>query len=196
MNLTIDALGDKCPVPVVKAKKALGTLTEGTVEMLVDNETSVRNLENLADSLKCTVEVARLEEQKFRVLITKDGNALSEDAPAAFSGSRVIVFSSDMMGTGDDGLGATLMKAFVFAVSQQDVLPDTMLFYNGGAKLTVEGSECLADLGKLADAGVEILTCGTCLKHYGIEDKLAVGTVTNMYVIVEKQMEAGTIIRP
>ena len=44
--------------------------------------------------------------------------------------------------------------------------------------------------------GVEILTCGTCLNHYGIADKLRVGQVTNMYVIAEKQMNATLVIRP
>ena len=43
---------------------------------------------------------------------------------------------------------------------------------------------------------MEILTCGTCLKFYGLEDKLAVGDVTNMYVIVEKQLNAGVVVRP
>ena len=54
----------------------------------------------------------------------------------------------------------------------------------------------LEDLNKLANAGVEIFSCGTCLKHFDIEDKLAVGAVTNMYVIVEKQIQAGIIVRP
>ena len=45
-------------------------------------------------------------------------------------------------------------------------------------------------------AGCEILTCGTCLDHYGIKDQLAVGEVTNMYVIVEKMEQAVRVVRP
>ena len=100
------------------------------------------------------------------------------------------------MGRGDDELGRKLMKAFIFAVTQQDELPATMLFYNGGAKLTCEGSPVLDDLACLAEQGVEILTCGTCLEHYGIKDKLQVGEVTNMYVIVEKMEKASVVVRP
>ena len=96
----------------------------------------------------------------------------------------------------DDELGHKLMKAFIFAVTQQEELPATMLFYNGGAKLTVEGSPVLDDLKGLAEQGVEILTCGTCLDHYGIKDQLAVGEVTNMYVIVEKMEQAVRVVRP
>ena len=77
-----------------------------------------------------------------------------------------------------------------------DKLPKTMLFYNGGATLTAEGSDSLEDLKSLEAQGVEIMTCGTCLDYYGLKKKLAVGTVTNMYSIVETMANAGKIIRP
>mgnify|MGYP001439145571 CR=1 FL=1 len=68
-----------------------------------------------------------------------------------------------------------------------------MLFYNGGAKLTVEGSASLEDIRGLEAQGVEIMTCGTCLNYYGLTDKLAVGGVTNMYSIVEKLAGASRV---
>lgn len=197
MDLTVDALGDKCPVPVVKAKKALATMDEGTLEMLVDNETSVTNLENFGKSQNCEVSHEQLAADKFSVKIVK--TAGSEPAAAAAGtagvGPRVVVVPSNVMGHGDDELGDVLIKAFIFALTQQDELPDSVLFYNGGVKLTIEGSPVLDDVKKLADAGVEILSCGTCLMHYGIQDKLAVGEATNMYVIVEKQLQAGVVVR-
>ena len=199
MDMTVDALGDKCPVPVVKAKKALATMETGTLEMLVDNETSVKNLTSFAKSQKCEVSSEQLEEEKYSVKIVKTEASVAAAAPAeggAGVGPRVVVVPSNVMGHGDDVLGDALIKAFVFALTQQDDLPDCMLFYNGGVKLTCEGSPVLDDLNKLATAGVEIFSCGTCLKHYGIEEKLAVGEVTNMYVIVEKQLQAGVIVRP
>ena len=199
MELTVDALGDKCPIPVVKAKKALATIDEGTLEMLVDNETSVKNLTSFAHAQKCEVTSEQLAEEKYSVKIVKTAES-SAAAPAAGgsagTGPCVVVVPSPVMGHGDNELGEVLIKSFIFALTQQDELPDSILFYNGGVKLTCEGSPVLEDLNKLADAGVEIFSCGTCLKHYGIEDKLAVGEVTNMYVIVEKQMQAGIIVRP
>lgn len=197
MDLTVDALGDKCPVPVVKAKKALATMDSGTLEVLVDNETSVTNLTSFAKAQNCAVSHEQLGEEKFSVRIVKDENSVAVDAGgSAGVGPSVVVVPSSVMGHGDDELGEVLIKAFVFALTQQDDLPDAVLFYNGGVKLTCEGSAVLDDLRKLADAGVEILSCGTCLKHYGIEEKLAVGEATNMYVIVEKQLKAGIVVRP
>ena len=197
MDMTVDALGDKCPVPVVKAKKALAAMDEGTLEVLVDNETSVKNLTSFAKSQNCEVASEQIEEEKYSVRIVKTAASIATapESGGAGVGPRVVVVPSSVMGHGDDELGDVLVKAFVFALTQQDDLPDAILFYNGGVKLTCEGSPVLDDLNKLACAGVEILSCGTCLKHYGIEEKLAVGEVTNMYVIVEKQLQAGIVVR-
>ena len=115
---------------------------------------------------------------------------------AAVWDGPLVAVDTDVMGRGSEELGRTLMKGFLFAVSQLPVLPKTMLFYNGGAHLTVEGSACLEDLKNLEAQGVEILTCGTCLNHYGLTDKLAVGGVTNMYEIVERMESAGHIVKP
>ncbi len=98
--------------------------------------------------------------------------------------------------SGNDELGHVLMKSFVYALTQQDVLPETMIFYNTGAKLTCEGSPVLQDLQTLAAMGVEIVTCGTCLDFQHLKEKLQIGTVTNMYDIAERLLKADHIIRP
>jgi selenium metabolism protein YedF len=109
---------------------------------------------------------------------------------------QIVVINSRTMGTGSDELGGILIKSFIYALTQQDELPKTILFYNGGAYLTCQDSPVLEDLQSLEAQGVELLTCGTCLDFYGLKDKLAVGNVTNMYVIVEKQAKADKVIRP
>ena len=106
------------------------------------------------------------------------------------------MLSSDQMGGGNEELGRILMKGFVYALTQLEELPETVLLYNGGAKLSVEGSQSLEDLKNLEAQGVEILTCGTCLNFYELADKLKVGSVTNMYEIVEKMSGARLVIRP
>ena len=63
-------------------------------------------------------------------------------------------------------------------------------------KLAIEGAESLQDLKSLEERGVEILSCGTCLNFYGITEKLRVGSVTNMYTILERQMKATRVIKP
>lgn len=205
MTKTVDARKIPCPGPVIEAKKALKDMEQGTLEVLVDNEIAVQNLKKLGAYLNLETAASKQDDHNFTVTFQKDGQA--SDAEVKVSGKeacypdgrkkkQLVVISSDCMGSGSDELGRQLMKGFIYALTELDQLPETMLFYNGGAKLTVEGSDALEDLRLLEAQGVEILTCGTCLNHYGLSEKLAVGTVTNMYVIAEKMMEARTILKP
>lgn len=212
--ITVNAMGDICPIPVVKTKKALGELNgPGEIEVLVDNETAVKNVTKMAKSSGASAESEQLGEKQYRVLITvgegaaeqlksaHNADAKTQAQPGAAAGCRtcvgtVVAIGSDRMGEGSEELGHILMKSFIFALTQLDDLPDKILFYNGGAKITIEGSESLEDLKTLEEQGVEIMTCGTCLDYYGIKDKLAIGSVTNMYSIVETLQSAMNVIRP
>ena len=195
MKITVDAMGDACPIPVIKTKKALDEAGENAeIEVLVDNETALKNVTKMAGSTGAEVTGEKIAEGQYRVLI-RSGNAAGQAGGNA-DGETIVVVSSDKMGEGADELGHILMKSFIFAVTQLETLPAKMVFYNGGAKLTVEGSPALEDLKSLEEQGVEIMTCGTCLDFYGLKDKLAVGSVTNMYSIVETLQGAMSVIRP
>ena len=201
MMLKVDARGDTCPLPVVKAKKAISELKgAGEVEVLVDNEIAVQNLTKMAQQKGYQYSAEKLAEREYRVLFTVgEPAAEEEEAPACAPDARtdtVVAISAAVMGEGSEELGKTLLKAFVFALTQQDKLPKTILFYNGGAALTCEGSAMLEDLKALEAQGVEIMTCGTCLNFYGLTEKLAVGSVTNMYTIAEKLTQAGNVVKP
>lgn len=203
--LKVNAMGDTCPIPVVKTKEAIRQLGAdgGVVETLVDNDIAVQNLTKMANQKGYGVESEKLGENEYQVTMTVGAGA---DLPAeseetvcmvpAGQRNTVVVVAADHMGEGEGELGKNLLKAFLYALSQQESLPKTILFYNGGASLTCQGSLSLEDLKSMAERGVEILTCGTCLNFYGLTEKLAVGGVTNMYDIVEKQMAADLIVRP
>ena len=199
--ITVNAMGDNCPIPVIKTKKAMAALTgPETIEVLVDNEIAVQNVTKMASSSGGKVTSEKLGDAEYKVTIEMELAPAAEGAEAGGApdarDNTVVVVSSDRMGSGNDELGKVLIKGFIFAVTQLDTLPKTMLFYNGGATLTTEGSDSLEDLKSLEAQGVEIMTCGTCLDYYGLKDKLAVGTVTNMYSIVETMAKAGRIVRP
>lgn len=203
--IKVNAIGDTCPIPVVKAKNAIKELKgAGQVEILVDNEIAVQNLTKMANQKNYGVCSEKLEEQKYKVVMTigevpKPEEGSEEKEEVCIPDARrntVVVISSETMGEGDDTLGKILMKGFLFALTQQEELPSTILFYNGGAKLTCQDAPTLEDLKSLEAQGVEILTCGTCLNHYGLTEKLQVGSVTNMYVIAEKMTQAGLLVKP
>lgn len=218
--IKVNAIGDTCPIPVIKTKNAIKQMNgEGVVEVMVDNEIAVQNLTKMAKQKQYACRSEKLSGEEYRVVITvtkgaqEDGRqtdalaavtfpAPSEtpDADACIPDGRkkkkIVVIRSGKMGEGNDELGTVLMKGFIYALTELDRLPETILLYNGGAPLSCEGSDSLEDLKTLEAQGVEIMTCGTCLNYYGLTDKLAVGTVTNMYAIAEKMSEADTIICP
>lgn len=194
-------MGDNCPIPVIKTKKAMQALTgPETIEVLVDNEIAVQNVTKMAAAQGGEVSSEKLGEKEYKVTIKMQGAPEGAEEEITCTpdkkGDMIVVVPSDRMGSGNDELGKVLIKGFLFAVTQLDTLPKKILFYNGGATLTVEGSDSLEDLKSMEAQGVEILTCGTCLDYYQVKDKLAVGSVTNMYSIVEAMAEAGKIIRP
>lgn len=211
--ITVNAIGDTCPVPVVKTKKAIEKL-EGpdTVETLVDNEIAVENLKKMAAQMGYAVSDSKTDDSVYSVKITVDkidkvlsDNSENENIADCKADAcdlknaaceKIVVIRSEFMGEGDKELGKVLIKGFIYAISQQEQLPKTMLFYNGGAKLTCEGSDSIDDLKVLEEKGVEIYTCGTCLNYYGLTEKLCVGEITNMYEIARKMTEASLIVCP
>lgn len=200
MKKIVNALGDQCPLPVVKATHALQEMTEaGTLEVHVDNAIAVQNLLRMASGHKLKASEKQLNAKEYVVVMEVNGEQAEAAAPTAVAEdskeNMVVAIASECLGHGDETLGKTLMKGFIFALSQLPVLPTTILFYNGGAKLTVEGSDSLEDLQHMAAAGVNILTCGTCLNFYGLTEKLAVGEVSNMYTIVETLANADKVIK-
>ena len=204
MEKIIDCKGMACPLPVVNAKKAAEELNSGDVlTVLVDNEIAVQNLTRFAEHKGYGVSAEKKAQKEYAVVMQISGaaaDAAREEEVACVMDSRrkgmLVVLSGNVMGTGDAKLGTSLMKAFVFALTKQDQLPDTILCYNTGAYLTCEGADTLEDLKLMESEGVTVLTCGTCLDFYGLKEKLAVGGVTNMYDIVERMENAAQIIKP
>lgn len=204
--IQVNAMGDACPIPVVKTKKAISAMkTSDILVTLVDNEIAVQNLTKLGKSMGYPVTSEKLGEKEYKVQMevtieTEDSKEeKAEEVLTCIPDSRnntVVVISSPRMGEGNDELGTVLMKGFFYALTQLDELPKTILFYNGGATLTCEGSASLEDLKSLEAQGVEILTCGTCLNYYEMSDKLRVGEITNMYTIAEKMTGAGKLVKP
>lgn len=201
MEKIVDARGMACPLPVVNAKKAAEGLNTGdTLIVRVDNEIAVQNLQRFAQHMGFAASGEKLGDAEFTVTMVIGGDAQAEPEIACNLDTRkkgmLVVLSANTMGTGEEKLGKALMKAFVFALTRQDTLPETILCYNTGAYLTTEGADTLEDLKLLESEGVTILTCGTCLDFYGLKEKLAVGGVTNMYEIVQRMESATTIVRP
>lgn len=180
----INAKGLLCPKPVIITKQKLDEMEEGTVEVEVDNRVCVNNLEKFAQGQGFDFDYKEFAEDDFLVTIVKSKDSVAKEET---SGDEfTLAITSNTMGGGEEELGKILIKSFVYTVSQTKPLPKTIVFYNKGVFLTCEGSEVLDDLKAMADQGVEIISCGTCLDYYKLKEKLQIGEISNMYTIYEK----------
>jgi selenium metabolism protein YedF len=108
----------------------------------------------------------------------------------------VIYINSDFMGKGDNGLGALLMGNFLSTLGDFMQEITHILLVNSGVRLACEGSDKAGVLAMLADGGVEVLCCGTCLNHFNMKERLRAGKVSNMFTITEKLTGARRVITP
>lgn len=204
--IKVNAIGDACPIPVVKTKNAIRELGgSGAVEVSVDNEIAVQNLLKMAKQKEYEAEFEKKSNTEYIVTINVNGGEASDAKPVTKATVKsdeiklketIVVIDSDKMGDGDEEFSKTLLKGFIYALSSQDIPPAKILFYNTGVRLTTEGSASIEDLKVLEKAGAKIYSCGACLNNYGLTEKLSVGEVTNMYDIVSYLMEADLVIRP
>lgn len=191
--IKVNAVGEVCPKPVIMTKKALKEIESGIVEVSVDNETSKENVEKMAKEMGYTSQTA---ENSGVFVITINKTADVQKTENEKEENIVISIGSDKMGEGEDELGKILIKGFVYALTEMETLPKTILLYNKGVFLASTFEDTVKDLKVLEERGVEILSCGTCANFYHVQDKLKVGTVTNMYTILERQMKASKVIKP
>ena len=203
----IDVRTLACPGPVLKLRDLLDG-GERAIMMHVADDLSRSNVTRFATSRGAEVEAEAASSGSFKIRITA-GNDAAGSRPgeeelldcalpetAAAAGPLVVQISAATMGTGDDELGALLMRSFLKTQIQLEHRPDAILFYNNGVKLCCEGSVLLDDLKGLEESGIDIIACGTCLNFFELADQLRVGRVTDMLEIASRLAEAGSIVRP
>jgi len=203
---TIDVRDLACPGPVLRLRDLLGA-GEREICMHVADELCRSNVSRFAASRGAEVEVEDPGDGSFVVTITAGDDAararsgkealLVSEVPAIGPvGPRVVQITAGTMGSGDDELGALLLRSFLKTQSQLDRKPDAIIFYNDGVKLCCEGSLLLDDLRALEMAGIEIIACGTCLNFFELGDSLEIGRVTDMLEIASRLADAGSIVCP
>jgi selenium metabolism protein YedF len=198
--MRVDARGLGCPKPVIMAEEALSSIDEGIVDVLVDNEASVSNLSRFAAKSGFYSETSR-QNGHWQVKIVKGypcevphaeplapAQAVSTERSEAVyrepEKDILMVVGSDVIGK-EEALGKVLMKSLFETMKVTKELPHTIFFLNAGVKLTTVDEEMVMILNDFEQMGVEIFSCGTCLKHYGLESEMKVGYRGSSYNVVE-----------
>lgn len=184
-NKRLDCTDLDCPMPVIKAKQFLEENENIVLDVIVDNNVAVQNLEKLAKSLSLKSKSSK-DGNNFVVSIEKKETIQNdENKMIVTQENQTILIRTNILGYGNDDLGATLMKGFIFTLTQSKPFPKKVMFLNSGVKLTSENEETIKNLKVLEENGVEIVSCGACLDFYNLKESVKVGSIGNMYDIVD-----------
>jgi selenium metabolism protein YedF len=176
------------------AEEEPSKITEGTVEVLVDNEPSADNLAWFAKRNGLYSETTR-DGRDWRVKIVKGYSCTPVDEKGVEAKQKhlLLVIGTDSFGK-DEELGRMLVKGFFETMKVTKEVPHTIFFLNAGVKLTTVNEEILPVLKELEAMGAEIFSCGTCLKYYDLESALKVGYRGTTNHIVEGLKDFNKVV--
>ena len=194
----VDCRGLACPQPVLLTKKALDASPE-VLTTIVDNVVAKENIVKFATASGYGVSIESGDGiyyiRMVPHLVIKTPIANTEQKPvAAETGPPVYLFTQDVLGNGSPELGTILIKSFFISLLETNPQPRAILLLNSGVRLAVADSPVLPSLTALAERGVTVLSCGTCLDYFNLKDKLSVGAITNMFsILAELNVQGRTI---
>ena len=191
----LDCAGMPCPQPVLQCKQCVDNGSPAAFEVVVDNDAARENVTRYLGTRGYAVR-AEARDGRWRLTARRQDAAPAAPAPAAAGEHKVCVFlPSEFVGSGDDALGAKLMVAFLGTLPELGEELWRLVLVNGAVRMTVPGHPAFEKLSALADAGVSILVCGTCLDFFGLLERKAVGQTTNMLDVVTSLQLATKVVR-
>jgi hypothetical protein len=107
-----------------------------------------------------------------------------------------ILLTADGIGRGDDSLGRVLMANFLRFQAERTDPVEAVILMNSAVKLACDGSadfEAQEYLGQLVARGARVLSCRTCLEHYGLVESVTIGETGGMGQFVE-MMRDGRVL--
>ena len=192
--ITVNAVGKACPEPVIMTRAAV---EKGAVELevLVDNTVAVSNVTRFLEGQGFRVQHQE-NGSEFKLTARREGSAVSADpAPRPQGKARLAVLvAGKTLGREDKELGEVLIKGFLGTLSKLETPPAVLALMNEGVKLALPDASTCDHLKDLERAGTKILVCGTCSNHFGVTERVGVGTVSNMFEILEAVTGADKVL--
>ena len=198
--ITVNAVGKACPEPVIMTRAAVEK-GAAELEVLVDNAVAVSNVTRFLEG-----QGFRVQHQEnggeFKLTARRDGAAASagsaavaDSAPRPQGKARLaVLIAGKTLGREDKELGEVLIKGFLGTLSKLETPPAVLALMNEGVKLALSDASTCDHLKDLERTGTKILVCGTCTTHFGITERVGVGTISNMFEILEAVTGADKVL--
>lgn len=215
---TLNCQGLSCPGPVLRVKKHIEEHSPTNLTVIVDNDAARENVSRFLSNAGYVVhsakdgELWKLEARRIQSEVVShvkvpaypqsDSSTkwlpkeLAERAYEPETRRIAVLLTAPVIGSGDDELGAKLMKNFLATLPEIGKDLWRVILLNGAVRLATKDSPVLEQLTALSSDNVSILVCGTCLEHFGLMESKAVGETTNMLDVVTSLQLADSVIRP
>lgn len=205
-DISIDCKGLPCPQPVLRCKETIEKDGPAKLVVIVDNDAARENVTRFMTMQGYTVQAEKSGSDHIVTGLRAGGAGSGDDCTecavmteaeiSAAAREKILVFvPTEVVGSGDDELGAGLMYNFMVTLKELGDELWRVVLVNGGVKLAVPGHRCFEELKKLEESGVSVLVCGTCLEFFGLTDQRGLGDVTNMLDVVTSFQLATKTIR-
>jgi len=110
------------------------------------------------------------------------------------NGTTILLIQREGMGSAAPELQLGLLQKYLQLTVENKTPPAAICFYTDGVKLVCEGSAILDLLRALESSGVKLIVCSTCLKYFGLADKVRLGIVGGMPDIIAALTLADKVI--
>jgi sulfur relay (sulfurtransferase) complex TusBCD TusD component (DsrE family) len=95
---------------------------------------------------------------------------------------------------GDEAFGVEMLERFLHACESRAESFEAICFYTEGVRAVCAESPLVPALRLIEGLGVRLVVCRTCLDHYGLTERVAVGEIGTMAEIVGLITEAGKVV--
>ncbi|MBP3224260.1 MAG: sulfurtransferase-like selenium metabolism protein YedF [Campylobacter sp.] len=188
--MQLDCRNLSCPEPLLLTKKALNSLKIGeNLEILVNDIAPKENIKRFLQKNGFEAQISENGSEATISLIKTDelkDESLDDifcDMPN-FAKPKVVFLNEESCGSG--AVGKALLAKFLGALLNLEQKPAKIICVNNAVFITTNRAHpSFEALKNLSEAGVEILSCGSCLESYKLVGDLVLGEISNAYEIME-----------
>ncbi|PKL43275.1 MAG: hypothetical protein CVV41_11190 [Candidatus Riflebacteria bacterium HGW-Riflebacteria-1] len=104
--------------------------------------------------------------------------------PSAKISNYLMMFTRLYIGENDD-LGKSSFRDIIVTLSESELVPRTLVFWNNAVKACVEGSPLVATINKIERLGVRVLVAGHALDKLNLKAEMRAGKLANHFDLLD-----------
>ncbi len=94
----------------------------------------------------------------------------------------------------DDELGRSSFRDTLIALSESELVPRTLVFWNNAVQVCVEGDQLLSIVNKIERLGVRVLVAGHALDKLGLKPEMRAGKLANHFDLLEAISQVQKVV--